>query len=361
MSQPPIRTTLHHQLVTLLRQGIDKGRWTGELPSEAELGREFQVSRMTLRKALAQLAAEEWIVLGGRGFPHRVLRRRRQRKSSIVPTARTIRVLTPFGFSGWNTTAFELLETLTERVSASGYRVEIEHHRAVFEKFQASKLARLDALPDTAAWLLFYATAPIQRWFAASGRPTMVVGRIHESIPLSCIYPDTSAAAHHAAGRLYSCGHRDMVYFIENLTSLGDRMASEVFVAEARRLGARARIVNYEGDAPSIRNTVLDVMASRPRPTAFTSGSPGIAITVLCHLLSAGIRVPTEAAVLAMWDDVDLDVTLPTIARYRTDGKIMGRKIQLALMDLIRNGSGKIRSMPMMPEYVAGGSVGPPL
>jgi DNA-binding LacI/PurR family transcriptional regulator len=358
MSQPPIRTTLHHQLVTLLRQGIENRRWTGALPSEAELGREFQVSRMTLRKALAQLATEEWIALGGRGHAHLVLRRPRKRKTPPLPTARTIRVLTPFGFSGWNTTAFELLETLTERVSATGYRVEIEHHRSVFEKFQASKLARLDALPDTAAWLLFYSTAPIQRWFAASGRPTMVVGKVHEGIPLSCIYPDTSAAARHAVGRLYACGHRDMVYLIENLTSLGDRMASEVFVTEARRLGARARVVHYDGDPPSIRNAVLHVMASRPRPTAFTSGSPGIAITVLCHLLSAGIRVPAEAGIIALWDDVDLDVTFPTIARYRTDGKIMGRKIEAELMNLIRHGPGRIRSMPMMPEFVAGESVG---
>ncbi len=357
MSQPPIRTTLHHQLVTLLRQGIENRRWTSELPSEAELGREFQVSRMTLRKALAQLAAEEWIALGGRGLSHRVLRRPRKKKRPAEPTARTIRVLTPFGFSGWNTTAFELLETLSERISATGYRVEIEHHRGLFEKFQASKLARLDALPDTAAWLLFYSTAPIQRWFAASGRPTMVVGRIHGDIPLPCIYPDTSAAARHAAGRLYSCGHREMIYFIENLTSLGDQIASEVFVAEARRLGASARIVNYEGDPPSIRNAVLDVMASRPRPTAFASGSPGIAITVLCHLLSAGIRVPAEAGVIALWDDVDLDVTFPTIARYRTDGRIMGRKIEHMLMDLIRHGPGKVRAVPMIPEFIAGGSI----
>ncbi|MES2923905.1 MAG: substrate-binding domain-containing protein [Verrucomicrobiota bacterium] len=358
MSQPPIRTTLHHQLVALLRQGIENDRWSGGMPCEAELGREFQVSRMTLRKALAQLAAEEWIALGGRGSTHRVLRRPRTKKKLAVPTARTIRILTPFGFSGWNTTAFELLETLSERISAAGYRVEMEHHRAVFEKFQASKLARLDALPDTAAWLLFYSTAPIQRWFAASGRPTMVVGRIHEAIPLSCIYPDTEAAARHAAGRLYSCGHREMIYLIENLTSLGDRMASEVFVAEARRLGARARIVNYDGDPPSIRKTVMDLMASRPRATAYLTGSPGIAITVLCHLLSAGIRVPTDAAVIALWDDVDLDVTFPTIARYRTDGKVMGRKIGHKIIDLIRHGPGKVRAMPMVPEFVAGESIG---
>lgn len=357
MSQPPIRTTLHHQLVAMLRQGIEDARWTGEMPSEAELCREFQISRMTLRKALAQLAAEEWIALGGRGSPHRVLRRPRKKKKPALPAARTIRVLTPFSFAGWNTTAYELLEALSERISTAGYRIEIEHHRGIFEKFQASGLARLDAKPDTAAWILFYATAPIQRWFATCGRPTIVVGRVYDELSLSCIYPDTAAAARHAAGRLYSCGHREMVYLIENLTSLGDRMASEVFVTEVRRLGAQARIVGYNGDPPSVRKAVLDLMATRPRPTAFFSGSPGIAITVLCNLLSAGIRVPAEAAVITLWDDVNLDVTAPTIARYRTDGKVMGRKLERALMDLVRHGPGKVRVMPMVPEFIAGESI----
>lgn len=356
MPQPPVRTTLHHQLISLLRQGIEGARWKDELPSEAGLCREFQVSRMTLRKALAQLATEEWITLGGRGNPHRILRRPR-RKTSAVPAARTIRVLTPFSFSGWSITDYEVLKTLSERISTAGYRIEIEHHRGIFEKFHASKLARLDAQPDTAAWLLYYSTAPIQHWFAKCDRPALVVGRIHDDLPLSCIYPDTAAAARHAVGRLYAAGHREMVYLIENLTSLGDRMASEVFVTEARHLGARARIVNYDSDPPSIRRTLHDLMASRPRPTAFTSGSPGIAITVLCHLLSAGIRVPQDAAVVALWDDVDLDVTFPIIARYRTDGKVMGRKIEAAIMDLIRHGTGKVRVVPMVPEFIPGESI----
>lgn len=356
MPQPPVRTTLHHQLISLIRQGIDDARWGGELPSEAELGREFQVSRMTLRKALAQLAEEQWIVLGGRGCAHRIVRRTR-RKPKIATTARTIRVLTPFNFAGWDTTHYLLLETFSERISAAGYRVEIEHHRGIYENFQAAKLARLDALPDTAAWLLFFSTAAIQRWFAAAKRPALVVGKIHDDLPLSCIYPDTSAAARHAAGRLYAAGYREMIYLIENLTSLGDRLASEVFVAEVRRLGGKARIVSYDSDTSAIRKTLLDVIASRPRPTAYVSGSPGIAITALCHLQAAGIRVPAEAGILALWEDEALDITYPAITRYRTNGRIFGRKIEQTLMELIRHGPGKIRVIPIIPEFVPGESI----
>lgn len=357
MSRSLRQITLHDQLVARLREGFDREQWMGHLPSEAVLCREFKVSRMTLRKALGQLAAENWIALGGRGKAHSILRRPRRVKQD-APSARTIRVLTPYRFSDFNTSGLELLETIHERASGLGYRIEMEVHRGIYHRFQASLLDRLDAQPDTAAWLLFYSTASIQRWFAHRGRPTVVVGHVHEDLPLSCVYPDTPAAARHAVGRLNSAGHRDMIYLIENLTSLGDRMASEAFVEEARRIGARARVVEYKSDPQSIRKTLLELMASRPRPTAFASGSPGIALTLLCHLLAGGIRVPTEAAVITMWDDVNLDFTYPTIARYRTDGKLMGRKVESVLTGLMNHGTGKIRRIPVMPDFIPGGTTG---
>jgi len=348
--------TLHDQLVTALREGIDLARWEGHLPRESELCREFKVSRMTLRKALAQLAAEKWIALGGRGNSHIILRRPR-RKRRDVSAPRTVRVLTPFGFTSHNTSDFELLETLQERVSSAGYRIEIEVHRGIYQRFQASRLESLDAQLGTAAWVLYYTTAAIQRWFARCGRPTVVIGRVYENLPLSCVYPDTAAAVRHAVGRLHASGHRNMIYLIENLTSLGDRIASKVIVEEAQRLGAHARVVTYDHDPDSIRRTLLDLIAARPRPTAFVSGSPGVAITMLCHLLAAGVRIPAEAAVVTLWDDVNLDATFPTIARYRTDGKLMGRKVESLLAELLRHGAGKTRAIPVMPEFVPGGSV----
>jgi LacI family transcriptional regulator len=355
MAQLPHRISLHDQLVALLREGILASRWNDELPSEAELCREFHVSRMTLRKALAQLAVERWITLGGRGRFHGIYRKPLKRE---IATARTIRVLTPFSSAGVGSIDHVLFETLSERVTKTGFRLEIEHHPQLFKSFQASKLARLDALPDTAAWVLFYATEPIQRWFASRRRPTVVAGRVHDSLPLSNIYPDTLAAARHAAGLLCSRGHGDLVYLIANLTSLGDRLASEVFVAEAQRLGARARVVNYDAGDPSVGKAMMDMLASRPRPTGYVTGASEVAITVLCHLQSAGVRVPANASVIALWDDFILDCTYPVIARYHTDGRAFGRHIGRTLLDLIRHGTGKVRSIPIIPEFVAGGSVG---
>jgi DNA-binding GntR family transcriptional regulator len=51
---------LYYQLETVLRQNISSGKWAvgHRLPSEAELGSEYGVSRITVRQALAPLEAE---------------------------------------------------------------------------------------------------------------------------------------------------------------------------------------------------------------------------------------------------------------------------------------------------------------
>ncbi len=311
---------------------------------------------MTLRKALAQLALERVIELGGRGCRHRI---RRKVKRQLPATARTIRLLTPFGMQRSGSINSVIINSFHDRVAALGFRLEIEHHPGIFERYQPAKLARLDALPDTAAWVLFYSNEQIQQWFVSRGRPTVLAGRAMEEIPLTTVFPDTEASGRHAAGLFYARGYREMVYLRAELTSLGDRLGSEAFVAEARRLGARARILTYGEHGPLVAKMMWDLIASRPRPTAYVVGASEVAITVLCHLLSAGIRVPADAGLIAMWDEHHHDLTFPTIARYRIDAGLYGRRMADAVLDVIHHGNVVVRRVPLIPEFVAGGSVGP--
>lgn len=65
--------------------------------SEALLCREFQVSRVTLRRALDQLIRAGLIIPGGRGTHHRV-NTEANLEPVLSPTGNIIRVLAPFSF-----------------------------------------------------------------------------------------------------------------------------------------------------------------------------------------------------------------------------------------------------------------------
>ncbi|BCU79442.1 substrate-binding domain-containing protein [Luteolibacter sp. LG18] len=310
---------------------------------------------MTLRKALSELAREQWISLGGRGRLHRI-----EQATVRAPSGqgRTIRVLTPYTFAGLGTTGHVILETVAEQVSASGFRLEIEHHPGVFEGFQTGKLARLHALPDTAAWLLFYTTSEMQRWFEERGTPALVVGRTHEGVSLPSVYPDLPAAARHAAGLFCARGHRDLVYLIASFTSLGDRMASEAFAAEGHRLGANVRIVEHDPDVHSVARAVVRTLAERPRPTAYYCACPEHVVTALCRLQSAGIPVPDAVSIISGWDDHCLDFTYPPVSRYRVSGGRMGRRIARSILKMIHGEREPSAARAILPEFLEGATLG---
>ena len=74
----------------------------------------------------------------------------------------------------------------------------------------------------------------------------------------------------------------------------------------------------------------------------------------MVHFLNAGVRIPAEAAIIAGWDDMFLHFTIPTLAHYRIDGEKAGRKTAGLLIDLLKHGLGKIRSVRILPEFVPG-------
>ena len=76
----PRRLSLVAQTVQCLREGMSSGHWTERLPGERELSEQLQVSRRTLRAALAELQRQGWLDASRR-------RRRRIRKQRREPRA----------------------------------------------------------------------------------------------------------------------------------------------------------------------------------------------------------------------------------------------------------------------------------
>lgn len=353
---PLRRGSLPDQVAELLREGITASRWSRELPSEAELCRELQVSRVTLRRGIDQLAHSGWLAQGGRGRHHRILKRAR------APTAakgHIVRALSPFSLHSLGSIQHVMLDRVAERLGAAGCRMEYEYRPALFRLHAPDELKRLSTLPDTGAWMVYFSTEPMQRWFAESGISCLVFGKLYEGVNLPNIFSDGLATGRHAAGLFYQRGHRELVYFIAKLTSLNDRLASEAFAKEAQRLGAHARIVTHPDD-PSALSRELDVLlAGRARPTAFFSTCPEHCLTILCHLIEGGLRVPHDASIISGWDDEFLHYALPKFACYRVNGAKMGSKAATILLDLIQHDPGKRHTVSMLPEFVPGDTLGP--
>ncbi len=324
------------------------------MPSEAELCRELHVSRVTLRRAIEQLVHTNWITPGGRGRHHRI-RKKTQKSRSAQGTI--IRALSPYSLSDMGSVHHVMIDTMIELLGSSNYRFEYEHRPAMYARHSPDELKRMCSLPDTAAWILYYSTPAMQRWFAGNEFPCMVIGRPHEDSELPCIFPDLAAAGRHAAGLFYQRGHREMVYLIAEFTSINDRLTSKEFVQEAQRLGANAQILTHDRDPLALTRKLETLLASRPRPTAFFSTCPEHCLTTLCYLLSSKLRVPADASVISGWEDEFLHYAHPQFAYYRVDGAKFGNRAAMLLLDVIQHGATR-RAMPILPEFMPGGTLG---
>jgi len=354
----PQRARLSDQVLTFLQQEISKGRWREMLPPESELCRELKVSRDTLRKAIGHLTRENWIVPGGRGSRHRI---RPCEIKSTAPVRRRgsiIRFLTPYHPQEMGGSDQHLRRSISERIGGAGYWIELEHRPGQFKELREEELARLDEHPDTAGWILCFATEALQRWFQERKRPVVVLGPLHSGVKLASIYPDTQAIARHVHGLLSARGHRHVAYLIDELTGLGDRRCAEELSNVAISNGDRVDVLLHGRSRASVCRTLAAALARQPSPTAFISCCPEHCVSTLCYLQAVGVEVPNEVSVVCGWDDFMLDFTVPPITRYRTDAETLGRKVGELLLDQINQGVGKTRVIGLMPELVTGGTLG---
>ncbi len=357
-SQIPQRNLLTDQAARWIRQRIAQGEWSEELPTEASLCRSLQVSRVTLRRTLQLLTDEGRIIAVGRGV------RRRINPDYSVPrsakTGRIVRALAPFSHRKMGAVNHAILEGLSHRLDSRNLRIEFESRPQLFQSHRPKELEHLMTLPDTAGWVLFFSTEPMQRWFAEQDIPCIVAGRLHDDFDLFSAFPDNEAVAKHAAGLLVARGHRQIVMLIAQQTSLGDRLASAAFIDQARPLGVGAQLLEYAGDPASICRAMNSVLAARPAPTACFLTCPEDGVTALCHSLKAGIAVPGQLDILVGWDDPILDYTIPPLTHYKFDGTKLGSRIGTLVLKLIEGQRPRRKETRFLGEFVPGGTLRQP-
>jgi DNA-binding LacI/PurR family transcriptional regulator len=357
MAALPQRLLLTDQTTALLRDLALKGHWGSSLPSEADLCREFQISRVTLRRALLQLAREGIIVMGGRGRHHRII----SPAAEIgPPQGHTVRMLSPYPRHRVNTTAQLVQNALLERLAKEGYLMQLEVHPGLYQRFSEREMKKLLALPDTAGWLLYLSSREQQEFLAHAGVPCVVLGTVHPGVALANVEFDVRSSCRHAAGLFLARGRTEMIFLTPEPMTAGDKASAAGFTEGAAhgRPPGNARLVTYDTTVPDLCQVLRQEMERHPAPNAILVGWPEHTFAVLGFLHKLGRRVPEEVAVISRVDDQYLAYSVPSVARYKVDGERMGRRAAELLLDQIHHGPGKIRSIRLLPEFVPGETLG---
>lgn len=352
--------TVASQIAVQLRAELEKGTWTGWLPSERVLSRTLQASRNTVRVALEQLKAAG-LVEPVRGLGNRVV------VSERVPPppeqAKTVGVLIPEPIGRLRPLIALWIDELKDLLIEEGYRIRIHEGRQYYQTNPARALERLIGQHPHSAWVLTLSSEAMQRWFARRGAPCLIAGSAYPDVTLPHYDLNFRAICRHAAGVLLALGHRRLGLLNRESRRAGD-VDSELGFIEGVRTSSRddatVDIAYHRDDVESVARALKRLLDRKHAPTALVVSNTYAYLSTASLLAQRGLRVPQDISLISRDDDHFLASLAPTPARYVVDPHIFAKKMLSSLLRLLDHGSALRSPAPLLPKFAAGGSTAAP-
>ncbi len=357
MQSVPRVQSLVSQTAAILREEIRRGQWREWLPGERALGETLQVSRNTLRGALAQLK-REGVIRSEHGAGNRILVM--PRAEVRAERSRDVALISPEPLERLRPSLTLWIDELRGMLSERGCRLHVFSGSQYFRESPGAALERLVAQQRHGCWVLILANEPIQRWFEQAGIPCVVAGTVYPGVNLPYRDLDHLALCRHAAGVMLGAGHRKVALLIRKSPRAGDLESEQGFLEGVRassRADAEGLIAYHDATVASIGAALRRLMNRRPRPTALLVANAYHYLTAVTWLASAGFKVPRDVSVLSRDEDPFLSFLVPTPTRYIVSPSSMAKALVRPVLELLEGGVVTQRAIRIMPDFIRGETV----
>jgi DNA-binding LacI/PurR family transcriptional regulator len=345
------------QVAQSLRDQIAQGAWRNRMPGERQLAARLQVSRRTLRTALAELRSDG--TLATRASYASTIARKPALRSPA--SDRRIMLLLPEPLEGARPFTVLWVNQLTSMLRGHGFQLEVLPGSRYYAQSPARALAQVTSGNPSRCWILARSHRSLQAWFAEAGLPAVVCGSTHTGIHLPSVDLDHRAECRHAAGVFLRQGHRSLALLLERAGLAGEEESEHGFregVALARVNAPAPVVIRFERSVPAVKRG-LDQLLSRPRPpTALLVSNSYTYLTVQSLLGSRGLQVPRDLSLISRDEEPFLAFLHPAPARYSAQPAKFAAALNRTLQQVL---AGRINptTVRLMPEFVPGESVGP--
>jgi GntR family transcriptional regulator of arabinose operon len=330
----PRRKTRYEYIVDEIKKEISLGtlKKDDRILSELELAAKYNVSRITSRRALNELEAEDLIYRqqGSGSFA-----------TGVVPNAegargdshRLISLIIPFGANKGR--SVDILHGASDFLNARGYYLTVQ----ISENDSAKERAFLQSIESSQmAGYLFYpesdqANIDIIYQLDSIPSPVVTLDKYFEGTLLPSVVSDNFSGARDAVRHLLSLGHKEIGF----VSDIGLNDASSVreryrgYCAALREAGVRPELSNvvvepireirtthektYEdlteqnSLTPAVRSfftAMVEPLVRREKPvTAIFCLNDYVAINIMRTLAAMGIRVPEDVSIVG-FDNIEL-------------------------------------------------------
>ena len=348
------------QTVAFLNAQIDRGEWRGWLPSERSLCELLQVSRNTLRSALAQLK-KEGRIRPRHGAGNEIYVRPGARP--VRPRPQDVALLTPEPIERLRPMQSLWIDDMRALLSERGLRLRVFHGLHYFAANPGPALQKLVARNPHGCWILMLAGEGVQRWFSRNAVPCIVAGSTYPGIDLPFRDLDHRAMCRHAAGVLLGLGHRRLAMLSLRSRRAGDLESEAGFVEgvrKSRHADAEVLVINHEATVASVAHAMQRLLKLEPAPTAVLVVHPHYYLAVASRLAQNGVRIPREISMISRDDDPFLSFIVPVPARYVASPHLIAKALLRPVLELLEGSAVTQRAGRIMPEFFRGDSIAPP-
>src|SRR5262245_2026276 len=331
----PQRQSLVAQTVAFLNAQIENGEWRDWLPSERSLCELLQVSRNTLRAALAQMK-NEGRVRPVHGAGNQILAP--QAPGPARKRSHDVALLTPKPIERLRPMQSLWIDDMRALLSERGMRLRVFHGHHYFAANPGPALQKLVNRNPHGCWMLMLANEMVQRWFSKNDLPCIVAGSTYPGLDLPFRDLDHRAMCRHAAGVLLGLGHRRLVMLTQKSQRAGDLESEAGFVEgvkQSRHADAEAMVIYHDETVASVAHAIRRILKLQPAPTALLVVHPHYYLAAASRLAQSGVRIPEEISIISRDDDPFLSFVVPVPARYVVSPHVMAKSLLRPVLELL--------------------------
>ncbi|WP_274362889.1 GntR family transcriptional regulator [Paenibacillus thermotolerans] len=312
LSPPSSGTPLYKQIRAYILKQIHDNVWKPDqqIPSEHELAEQFQVSRVTVRGALKELAEENIIYrMRGKGsFIHSEAAMATQIKQNSLEGSRFVALLIP---RLDNRFTANVVSGIEEVLSAQGYRLLVArtHDSKEIEKKQLHEMVRL-GVNGIIVYPVSDETYNEDILKLSLNRfPLVVIDRYLRGIETNCVCSDNIQGAKTATSYLLEHGHSKIAFISSNkiTTSIEDRLFGYQQALSEGNIPLNSGYQLYlQANQGKLSSGYLEDLQAffkdHPEVTACFVTHYSIAFHVIHVLKSMGKAVPRDLSVICFDD-----------------------------------------------------------
>lgn len=320
------------------------------LPGERRLAQHYQVSRRTIRGALAELRQQAWRVKQSAPASSHAAEPERARKIALL-MAEPLENLRPY-------TALWVYR-LSEKLSRAGLQLDIHHGHRFFGPASARSRDLLIKETKAGCWLLSGSSLPLQRWFQDQKIPAVIAGTPHEGIGLPGVDIDHRAMCRHAVSVLHRHHHRRIALFLETGHRQGDRESERGFLEAVSACGMEAALVyRCERNPKAVVSALKRALGARASTTGFVLASPFSCLTAMTYFAEIHHNVPGKVSLISCHEEPYLSHLQPVPAHYVCPPEKLAGAMFRTIQKVLRGASAA--SHFIMPDFTVGASLAHP-